>query len=109
MQINSSWKAVSHETLAAALWHGLVDLPLDNTIVHLTQSSVYVIGYHAVVGLAVLGLAYYDNSIIRKMEVPARLKRIVMSIVTLATAQLVLGILLYLVSFYNLGNLAGGE
>ncbi len=75
----------------------------------LPSSSVYVIALHAVIGLAVFGLAFYDNSMMKKLELSYRLKTIVKSTVTLAATQLVLGILLCLFNnLYGLGDLASG-
>ena len=75
-------------------------------IVVLPSSSIYVIALHAVIGLAIFGLAFADNSMMQKLEVPFRLKGIVKSTLSLAAAQLVLGILLYVVN--NFYNLSGG-
>jgi hypothetical protein len=75
----------------------------------LPSSSIYVIALHAILGLAIFGLAFNDNSMMQKMEVPFRLKGIVKSTLSLAGAQLVLGLLLYVISnFYTLGDLVNG-
>ncbi len=90
-----------------ALWnqlYGMVWLVFSQIIVILVldilaPGSNYVIGLHVIIGLAVLGLAHYNNMKMKATEAPARLKRIVTSTATLATAQVVLGIILYLVNF----------
>lgn len=64
----------------------------------LPSSNIYVIALHAIIGLAIFGLAYVDNSMMQKLEVPFRLKGIVKSTFTLAAAQLVLGLILYAIS-----------
>ncbi len=75
----------------------------------LPSSSVYVIGLHAVLGLAIFGLAFSDNSKMQKLEVPFRLKGIVKSTFTLAAAQLVLGLILYAVNnYFSLGDIGNG-
>lgn len=72
-------------------------------------SSVYVIGLHAILGLAVFGLAFSNSSKMQKLEVPFRLKGIVKSTLSLAGAQLVFGIVLYALSnIYTLGDIANG-
>ena len=56
----------------------------------------YITELHIVVGAIILILAYYNYSIISKTEAPARIKRILRTMASLATAQPILGFLIYL-------------
>ncbi len=51
---------------------------------------------HVVLGLAILALAHLDSRRLKGMGVPARIRRIAASTAQLASAQLVLGIYLFL-------------
>jgi heme A synthase len=50
---------------------------------------------HAVLGFIILGLAHYDNAMLKRTQAPNRLKRIAKSTAALATFQIILGIILY--------------
>ena len=69
---------------------------LQIIIIVVLPTVVYILAIHILLGLAILGLAHYDNARIRKTQAPDRLKRIVKSTSILATVQPVLGVLLYL-------------
>jgi hypothetical protein len=56
----------------------------------------YLIYGHVMLGLIILGLAHYNNMQIKVTNAPARLKRIVKSTAIFATAQPILGIILFL-------------
>jgi len=53
------------------------------------------IDLHVLIGLAILGLAHYDNAKLKKTSAPTRLKRIAKSTAVLATFQIILGLILY--------------
>ncbi len=78
--------------LYAQIWLAFLQI----IIVVVLEPIVYVLAIHIVLGLAILGLAYYNRATMKKTAAPDRLKRIVKSTSILATAQPVLGILLYL-------------
>jgi len=50
---------------------------------------------HALLGFIILGLAHYDYAMLKRTEIPHRLKRIAKSTAILATVQVVLGLILY--------------
>ena len=50
---------------------------------------------HVLLGLAILGLAHYDNAKLKSTSAPNRLKRIAKSTAILATFQIILGLILY--------------
>jgi hypothetical protein len=50
---------------------------------------------HLLLGLIILGLAHYNNALLKKTNAPNRLKRIVKVTAVLATIQLLLGIILF--------------
>ena len=50
---------------------------------------------HVLLGLAILGLAHYNNAQLKKTSAPNRLKRIAKSTAILATIQIILGLILY--------------
>lgn len=51
---------------------------------------------HVVLGIAILGLAHMDAARLKRMAVPDRIRRIARSTAQLASAQLLLGIYLFL-------------
>ena len=57
--------------------------------------NMYLVYGHVILGLIILGLAYYNNAQIKKTEAPNRLKRIVKTTAVLATIQPILGIPLF--------------
>lgn len=61
-------------------------------IPHLGRSLV---DLHALLGFIILGLAHYDNAILKRTDAPNRLKRIAKSTAILATFQVILGLILY--------------
>ena len=69
---------------------------LQIIIILLPRFVIYLVDVHLLLGLAILGLAHYDNMLIKKSEAPNRLKRIVKSTAVLASIQPILGIILYL-------------
>lgn len=95
MKLGQGFKLTLWQQLYGLIW--LVFLQIILIIV--LPSSDYVIGLHVVIGLGVLGLAQFNSMKMKKTEAPDRLKRIVRSTATLAIAQLVLGLILYLVTF----------
>ena len=50
---------------------------------------------HALLGFIILGLAHYDYAMLKRTEVPNRLKRIAKSTAVLATFQIIMGLILY--------------
>jgi len=50
---------------------------------------------HVIIGLAILGLAHYDNATLKRTPAPNRLKRIAKATAVLATFQIILGLILY--------------
>lgn len=78
--------------LYAMIW--LVFLQI--ILITLPRFTGYLVEVHAALGLAILILALYDNSQIKKTECPIRLKRIAKSTAILAIFQAVLGIVLML-------------
>jgi len=69
---------------------------LQIIIILLPRFVIYLVDVHLLLGLAILGLAHYDNILIKKSEAPNRLKRIVKSTAILASIQPILGVILYL-------------
>ncbi len=78
--------------LYALIWLAFLQI----IIIVVFEPTTYLLAIHIVLGLTILGLAYYDHFKMKKTTAPDRLKRIIKSTSILATAQLVLGILLYL-------------
>jgi hypothetical protein len=68
---------------------------LQIIIILLPRFGSYLVDLHAVIGLAILGLAHYDNAKLKKSNAPNRLKRIATSTAVLATVQIILGLILY--------------
>ena len=50
---------------------------------------------HVLLGLVILGLAHYDNMLLKKVGAPNRVRRIAKAIAILATVQPLLGVMLY--------------
>lgn len=69
---------------------------LQIIIILLPRFMIYLVDVHLLLGLAILGLAHYDNMLMKKSKAPDRLKRIVKSTAVLASIQPILGIILYL-------------
>jgi uncharacterized YccA/Bax inhibitor family protein len=82
----SVWKQ-----LYAMVWLAFLQI----IIITLPRFTIYLVDAHVALGLAILGLAHYDNALIKKTAAPNRLKRIVKSTAVLATFQIILGIILY--------------
>jgi hypothetical protein len=95
------WSLMLWQQLYALIWLAFFEIVI---VVLLPGSNPFVLGFHVVLGLAILGLAYSNNTLMKRTEAPARLKRIVNSTATLATAQLVLGVILVAVIIFSLGN-----
>ena len=68
---------------------------LQIIIILLPRFGGDLVDLHAVLGLAILGLAHYDNAKLSKSTAPNRLKRIAKSTAILATVQIILGLILY--------------
>lgn len=68
---------------------------LQFVLASLTDYARFVVDLHFVVGLGVLGTAHFCWARLRRMPVPARLKRIARATALLATAQPFLGLPLY--------------
>jgi len=68
---------------------------LQIIIILLPGFGIYLVDLHVVLGLAILGLAHYDNAQLKKSSAPNRLKRIAKSTAVLATLQIILGLILY--------------
>lgn len=82
------WAALYSLVWAAFFQFVLVLLPLPD--------SAFLLDLHAMLGIVILALAHYNNSVLRKTEAPARLKRVAKTTAILATAQPVFGVLLFL-------------
>ena len=54
----------------------------------------YLVYGHVFLGLVILGLAHFNNAQIKKTEAPSRLKRIAKSTATLASIQVIFGVIL---------------
>jgi len=63
-------------------------------------SSSVLIHLHVILGIAIMGLAFYNFSGIRNTRVPGRVKRITQASFSLSVAVAVLGVPL----FYDIGN-----
>ena len=68
---------------------------LQILIIVMPRFTLYLVDLHALLGLIILGLAHYNNAKIKRTEAPNRLKRIAKSTAILATAQIILGLILY--------------
>ena len=68
---------------------------LQIIIILLPRFGGYLVDLHVLLGLAILGLAHYDNAKLSKSTAPNRLKRIAKSTAILATVQVTLGLILY--------------
>lgn len=68
---------------------------LQIVIIVMPRFTLYLIDVHAILGLAILGLAHYNNAKMKHTEAPNRLKRITKSTAILATFQIILGVILY--------------
>jgi len=79
------------KTLYAMIW--LASLQI--LIIVMPRFTLYLVDLHALLGLIILGLAHYNNAKIKRTEAPNRLKRIAKSTAILATAQIILGLILY--------------
>ena len=62
--------------------------------------NIYLVYLHIVMGVVIMGLAYYNFSRLKATSVPGRVKRIAKSTIGMAITVGVLGILLY----YRIGN-----
>ena len=82
----SIWKQ-----LYAMVWLAFLQI----VIITLPRFTIYFVDAHVALGLAILALAHYDSSRIKKTDAPNRIKRIVKSTAILATLQVVLGVILY--------------
>jgi hypothetical protein len=83
--------------LYALIWLAFLQI----IIILLPRFVIYLVDVHVLLGLAILGLAHYNNMSIKKSEAPNRLKRIVKSTAVLASIQPILGIILYLNIRFN--------
>lgn len=68
---------------------------LQIVIIVMPRFTLYLVDVHAILGLAILGLAHYNNAKMKHTEAPNRLKRITKTTAILATFQIIFGIILY--------------
>jgi len=68
---------------------------LQIVIIVMPRFTLYLVDVHAILGLAILGLAHYNNAKMKHTEAPNRLKRITKTTAILATFQIIVGIILY--------------
>ena len=85
----SPWKM-----LYAMIW--LVFLQILVAVPPLVTGVEALVFLHVVLGIAILALAHMDAGRLKRMAVPDRIRRIARSTAQLASAQLVLGIYLFL-------------
>jgi hypothetical protein len=82
-----------------ALWKPLYAMVwlafLQIVIIVMPRFTLYLVDVHAILGVAILGLAHYNNAKMKHTEAPNRLKRITKTTAILATFQIILGIILY--------------
>ena len=76
---------------------------LQIIIILLPRFGRDLVDLHVVLGLAILGLAHYDNAKLNNSTAPNRLKRIAKSTAILATVQIILGLILYAMLYANVG------
>ncbi|MGA3108235.1 MAG: hypothetical protein ABSD99_02085 [Candidatus Bathyarchaeia archaeon] len=79
------------KSLYAMVWLAFLQI----VIIVMPRFTLYLIDVHAILGLAILGLAHYNNAKMKHTEAPNRLKRITKSTAILATFQIILGVILY--------------
>ncbi|HYM38919.1 MAG TPA: hypothetical protein VEY12_02075 [Thermoplasmata archaeon] len=85
-ETRSPWK-----TLYAIIWIVFVQILIALVVF---PGSIYL---HVALGFAIVFLAHYHQSHIKRMAIPDRIRRIVRSTASLASAQFVLGIYAFLV------------
>ena len=68
---------------------------LQIVIIVMPRFTLYLVDVHAILGLAILGLAHYNNAKMKHTAAPNRLKRITKTTAILATFQIIFGIILY--------------
>lgn len=68
---------------------------LQIVIIVMPRFTLYLVDVHAILGLAILGLAHYNNAKMKHTAAPNRLKRITKTTAILATFQIIVGIILY--------------
>jgi len=82
-----------------ALWKPLYAMVwlafLQIVIIVMPRFTLYLVDVHAILGLAILGLAHYNNAKMKHTAAPNRLKRITKTTAILATFQIIVGIILY--------------
>jgi hypothetical protein len=83
------------------IWLAFLDIVI--MIVNVSGFKMYVVLGHTILGLVILGLAYYNSVQIKETRAPNRLKRITKSTVTLAAFELILGIILFPYAVFNIG------
>lgn len=79
------------KSLYAMVWLAFLQI----VIIVMPRFTLYLVDVHAILGLAILGLAHYNNAKMKHTEAPNRLKRITKSTAILATFQIILGVILY--------------
>jgi hypothetical protein len=81
------------------MWHQLYLIVwlafLQIVIILIPRIGIYLVDVHVILGLAILALAHYNYSQLKRTAAPNRLKRIARSTAALATFQIILGIILY--------------
>jgi len=83
------------------IWLAFLDIII--IIVNISGFKTYVVLGHTILGLIILGLAYYNSMQIKETKAPNRLKRITKSTVTLAAIELILGIILFPYAVFSIG------
>ena len=83
------------------IWLAFLDIII--IIVNISGFKTYVVLGHTILGLIILGLAYYNSMQIKETKAPNRLKRITKSTVTLAAIELILGIILFPYAVFGIG------
>ena len=68
---------------------------LQFVVIIIPRFTPRLVDVHALLGFIILGLAHYNNVLLKKTEAPNRLKRIVKVTAILATVQPLLGIILF--------------
>ena len=72
-------------------------------VVNIAGFKTYLVYGHTILGLVILGLAHYNSMQIKGTKAPNRLKRIAKSTASLATIQIILGIILFLNVVLSIG------
>lgn len=82
-----AWKS-----LYALVWLAFLQI----VVILIPRFTIRLVDLHVLLGFIILGLAHYNNVLLKKSDAPNRLKRIVKATAVLATVQPLLGIALFL-------------